>query len=415
MAQHPEKHPSVPNLVAVRIAKPAGRPYQIRYTCPIENREVRISVGSRSLDEAEQLKATVEAKLRLGLAVRSSAKNYGPDMGWESFREEYRSLHLIALREKSVQNAESRLDIAGKIVKPRTLGDMAESATLQRLQARLLAGEFSTRGRSRSPHTVRGYMKAVLASLNWAYLQDWLTLPPKIPRFKVSKRKVMKGRPITAEEFQKMLDATEGVVGMQASDSWKFILRGLWESALRIEEMMNVSWDKHDAIRPVWIEGQNPVLQIPAKMQKNDTDESIPLLPGFEHLLKSIYTGINRGWVFNPMSLQTKLGREAVCKRPNAEWVGKIIGRIGKAADIVVEPGNVELGIKPKYASAHDLRRSCGDRLRNARVPPLVICRVMRHSSWDTTRRHYAPGDVQADAQLLQNLLATVPPKVVDP
>ncbi len=101
------------------------------------------------------------------------------------------------------------------------------------------------------------------------------------------------------------------------------------------------------------------------------------------------------GWIFNPLSLQTKLGKQVRFERPNAEWVGKVIGRIGQAAGMIVELGDEKKAIKLKYASAHDLRRSCGDRLRNAGVPPLVICRVMRHSSWDTTRRHYVPGDVK--------------------
>ncbi|WP_261342602.1 hypothetical protein [Caulifigura coniformis] len=29
----------------------------------------------------------------------------------------------------------------------------------------------------------------------------------------------------------------------------------------------------------------------------------------------------------------------------------------------------------------------------------------MRHSSWETTRKHYAPGDIQQDAAVLQRLL----------
>ena len=63
------------------------------------------------------------------------------------------------------------------------------------------------------------------------------------------------------------------------------------------------------------------------------------------------------------------------------------------------------IGKDGEYASAHDLRRSCGERLREAGVPPLVICRVMRHSSWETTRKHYAPGDVQQDAEVLRATL----------
>jgi len=78
---------------------------------------------------------------------------------------------------------------------------------------------------------------------------------------------------------------------------------------------------------------------------------------------------------------------------------------IGEAAGIVVQAEDARTGRPTKYASAHDLRRSCGDRLRNAGVPPLVICRVMRHSSWKTTRKHYAPGDVQRDAEVLHTTL----------
>lgn len=92
--------------------------------------------------------------------------------------------------------------------------------------------------------------------------------------------------------------------------------------------------------------------------------------------------------------------------------MGKVIGRIGKAAGVEVEPADERTGRPTKYATAHDLRRSCGERLRDAGVPPLVICRVMRHSSWETTRKHYAPGNVQNDAGVLRSVL-TLQKKVV--
>ncbi|WP_390179976.1 tyrosine-type recombinase/integrase [Rhodopirellula bahusiensis] len=215
----------------------------------------------------------------------------------------------------------------------------------------------------------------------------------------------MKGRPITEAEFKKMLDCTAAEVGDEAADSWKFILHGLWESALRIDELMHVSWDQPGTIRPKWTEGKLPVLEIPAPMQKNDTEEDIPLLPAFERLLVQVREKDRTGWVFDPLSLHLKLGRKVRHQRPDAEWVGKVISRIGQRAKVEVAPANPTTGVEIKFASAHDLRRSCGDRLRNAGVPPLVICRVMRHSSWETTRRHYAPGDVQKDAETLRRTL----------
>ncbi len=283
---------------------------------------------------------------------------------------------------------------------------MAKPETLQKLKTRLLAGDRSSRGKPRSPHTVRGYLKSVLAALNWAFDQDWLETRPKPPRIKTSKNP-MKGRPISQTEFQKMLDTVAAVTGDAAAGSWKFVLRGLWESALRIEELMHVSWDQPGMIRPVCEQGRLPVLEIPASMQKNDTHETIPILPAFESLLLETPVSDRKGWVFSPLSLQLKLGRKVRHRRPDADRVGKVISRIGKEADIIVDPGDKPTGRPAKYASAHDLRRSCGERLRNANVAPLIICRVMRHSSWETTRKHHAPGDVQQAAETLHSLLGS--------
>lgn len=394
----------------VRIARPAGRSYQLRYRCPQTKKEVRISIGSRDEAEARRQKRELEARLLLGLATSTpKAKLIGPEMPWNDFREEYRTLHLVTLGEKSAIDAESRLDIAERIIRPKRLGDLASTDTLHRLQARLLAGagggEGSKEVRPRSPFTVKTYMAAVLAALNWAHFQGWLETAPKIRRVKVAKFRSMKGRPLTKAEFDQLLGAVEAIVGAEAAPSWKYLLRGLWESGLRLNELMHVSWDNPLVIMPVWREGRRPVLHIPHAMQKNATEESIPLLPWFEQLLLETPESERTEWIFKPMSLQLKRGREPSEERPEAEWVGKIISRIGEKAKVVVRPEDPKAKRLAKHASAHDLRRSCGERLLDAGVPPTIICRVLRHASWETTRRHYAPGDIQKEAEALQALL----------
>ena len=147
------------------------------------------------------------------------------------------------------------------------------------------------------------------------------------------------------------------------------------------------------------------VRRIPAAKQKNDTEESIPLLPWFEELLTTIEADHRNGWVFNPISLQGKYGRRHSQNRVTCFWAGKVVSRIGQAAGCIVSPADKRTGRPAKFASAHDLRRSCAERMLDAGVPPMVISRVLRHASWETTRRHYAASNVQKDAGFLRDLL----------
>lgn len=332
MAKRKRSSKPARKIPKVRIARPANRPFQLRYDCPIEKRQIRISTGTRDEAEAERQKAELEAKLLLGLETKPGRDRVlGPEMEWPDFREQYRTLHLATLRDNTAMHAESRLDLAERIMKPKTLGALGDPNALQQLQAKLLAGEQSLRKKPRSSHTVRGYMNSILAALNWAHLQGWLPTAPKIRKIKTPKLKVMKGRPITETEFKKMLEATAGVVGDEAAESWKHVLRGLWESALRLEEMMHVSWDLPATIRPVWKDGQLPILDIPAAMQKNDTEENIPLLPWFESLLLETSPEKRRGWISSLCPCSFESGGRSVTTVPMRSglarwWLG--LGRL---------------------------------------------------------------------------------------
>ena len=97
----------------VRIATPKGknpRPIQLRYDCPIEQREIRISTGTYDLDEAERQKAELEAKLLLGIEAKPRKVVKGPSMAWEDFRYEYSRLKVPTFRSgESQDTAEGRL------------------------------------------------------------------------------------------------------------------------------------------------------------------------------------------------------------------------------------------------------------------------------------------------------------------
>jgi integrase len=350
-------------IPTVRLAKPSGRPIQLRYTDSESGREIRITTGTHDPLEADEKKRTLEAKLLLGLDAkpRRRAKG-GASMDWQEFRERYSSMHLDTLRPKSSKDAESRLDVAERILKPKTLGDVANSEALHYLQQQLAAGAESRFNRPRSPVSANNYWLVVIGALNWAVLMEWLPSVPKLKKLKTAKRKHMKGRPLSEAEVKAMINATAEVVGDVAAPSWRHMLRGLVESGLRLDELLHVHWSDERYIVPCWPADGLPVLTIPASMQKNDTEESIPLLPGFENLLLKTPDDQRAGWVFNPLSLDSRAGRKSRDSRPQVGWVGKVISDIGEKAGIVVNTDG-------KFASAHDLRRTCERRLNIACVP----------------------------------------------
>jgi hypothetical protein len=56
---------------------------------------------------------------------------------------------------------------------------------------------------------------------------------------------------------------------------------------------------------------------------------------------------------------------------------------------VVVRQPDKEAGRRIKYASAHDLRRSCAERLINLGVSAETLMVIMRHRDFATTRKFY--------------------------
>jgi integrase len=382
----------------VKLVACKGRAIELRYWCPVRRRVVRRSSRTTNRREAEREAHRIEDELAHGVY------SIPGHLAWREFVERYDRDHLVLQRRKTRDKAHTVLTAVADILKPGLLADVADAQAIVAFRTALAAGRGSRFGRPRSPHTVKSYVVALLAALNWA--ASLRLVPPigPIPKSGMpKKRKTMKGRPITAEEFERMLAKVRSVVGEAAAPSWTFLLRGLWESALRLDEAMSLSWDIPYTIRPVWHVAGFPSLLIPGEEQKNTEDDEIPLLPGFERLLLEVPEAERSGYVFRPASLQPNCHRRSSKTRPNAEWVGRVITRIGTSAGVVVEPAKP--GFKPKFASAHDLRRSCADRLDGAGVDPRLIARVLRHKSYETTRRHYLKGDVQREAGRIREVL----------
>ena len=216
--------------------------------------------------------------------------------------------------------------------------------------------------------------------------------------------KVMKGRPIAGEEFDRMLAAVQKVFddGEEVTNaeklvdcaaliaSWKHYIRGLWLSGLRLGESLELYWDRDDKLC-VDLSGKYPMLLIPAELEKGHKDRLLPIAPEFAEFLLATPEADRSGPVFNPRSRRKGRGR------PGEWWVSRVVCKIGEKAGVKVNTGAAG---NVKFASAHDLRRSFGERWA-LRVMPQVLKELMRHESIETTMKYYVGRNAQSTAAVL--------------
>jgi integrase len=244
--------------------------------------------------------------------------------------------------------------------------------------------------------TIACHLRHLKAALNRGLKMGLMN---QVPTFDMPEAGEAKGRPLAAEEFERMLQAVSKVRPHDPG-VWTRYMYGLWLSGLRLEESLILSWDE-DAAFAVDLSGQFPAFKIKAKAQKARRPEKVPLTPDFAHWLLQTLEEDRHGTVFKLPGLLD--GNSLTTGR-----VGRIVSKIGKKAGVVVnrevrpvsEPiidpktrlltGQTKLVDKEvvKYASAHDLRRSFGTRWAKE-LKPAVLQKLMRHANIGTTTRYY--------------------------
>lgn len=486
--------------------------YLLKFYCPIRQTRVRRNSGTRDRREARRILRECRERLLNGEYVASGgaitvafeqavvraqlqdALTTDKSPTWQTCYEQYYAYRKPRSREKSLGDAASRIEIASRILDAdRELkglppdGPITEYATLPKLeylQERLLEGDEGLFDQ-RAPMTVNTMVGAVMAFFRYCKRHKMIAEVPALTKLDVDE--VMKGRPITVDEFQAMLAAVPEVVGKRVEASWRYVLEILWESAFRVGDVMNFSWDDPRRIHPVWStqEGQFSTLHIPSS-QKNKKVQQVPMLPGLQALLEQVPQAQQHGWVVTPLPIDSqprlrsdwfkpapadlqllsrKYGNSAIARacgvseaavrqwllangiernkavritcdiseqviaqvrmraeevmsapvttparRLTKEYVGRVISDIGQRAGIVVRAADEETGQRVKYASAHDLRRGCAQRLINAGVSAETLKIIMRHEDFKTTEKFYgAAREAQAAAAEVYRLLKPAP------
>ena len=340
------------NEIKVYVVKFQDRDnYAMKYTDPETGRNVRRSTGTSKRKEADKIAAKWEAELQEGRYQKRSR------MSWEEFCERFELDGTGGLKPSTVNGYMDSLTAFERHCHPSRVSDlstvrMAAFARELRKPRTVTIGKGKKKRKKTiqlSEASVARHLRHLKKVSRWANRHGYLS---KVPSFDMPKRASgasrMKGRPITTEEFERMLTATEKVVGEKAADSWKLLLRGLWASGLRLSESLALRWDQLPDGVCVMLNGQKSVLAFDADSQKSGKVQLVPLAPESVDLLEPYQS--DEGHVFEPRR------KDGLPMARDPHKASKIVCRIGKAANVVVDPA------KGKCASAHDLRRSFGFR-----------------------------------------------------
>ncbi|MEZ6064057.1 MAG: hypothetical protein R3C19_27240, partial [Planctomycetaceae bacterium] len=333
--------------------------YVLKFYCPIQHKRIRRNCGTRDRREARSvlrecrerllngqyvasggaITATLESTLAADSRVPASSDE-GTPQSWQDCCDRYRRHKSMRVRGRSLTDAMSRINIAERIFEgdrqdrglPEGLAvrEVMTLEMLEYLQDRLLAGDESIYD-FRSPNTVNSMMSAVMAFVRHCAKRGWIDSIPAVEKLDVDD--VMKGRPVTGEEFERMLEAVPDVVGKESAPSWIFALRVLWESAFRIGDLMDFSWDDERHIHPVWParSGQHATIVVPPS-QKNGRLQQIPLLPGLRELLESVQKRHRHGWVVDPQPMQYEIKTDSNFFRPTDDDLRSLATRFSNCA-----------------------------------------------------------------------------------
>lgn len=385
-------------MIRVIVFKPAHlKFFQAQWIDPVSGRKKRRSAKTAIKREAERFAGSLERQLREGSFKDPSRTT------WKEFRKRFEAEVVPSKAPRTSGKFQATFNAIEKHVNPGRLAAL-DADQLSRFQKALREKDKLAEA------TIKVHLATLHSALDWA---KKIGLIHAIPEMEMPKRTAgMKGRPITSEEFERMLakvpdvvieavkagskDKTAERIAKETArvESWRTFLYGLWWSGLRLGEALALDWND-DRRLCVDLEGRRPMFRIRADADKGYKERTFPMAPEFAEMLLQAPSIDRDGLVFN-LQMRRDHGNDR-----RVDTVSSVIVKIGEKAGVKV----AERGDKVKFASAHDLRRAFGFRW-SSRVMPPVLQQMMRHESIQTTLDFYVGRNAEATADAVWEAFA---------
>ncbi|HCO24418.1 MAG TPA: hypothetical protein DIT97_15775 [Gimesia maris] len=199
--------------------------WQMRWIDPDTGREKWQSTKTNIRRDAEREAGRIEKELNEGTYYRRST------ISWKDFRSRYETEEAVALAERTKQKIGTVFNYVETHCNPKRLVNLNETAISKMVK--------KLRAKGLEEVTIKNSLGHLKAALNWAKSQKLIGQVPDFPKFRRARtKKAMRGRPITLEEFERMIEAipevikplgqSEGSLERHAGivASWEFYLWG---------------------------------------------------------------------------------------------------------------------------------------------------------------------------------------------
>ena len=318
-------------------------------------KQVRRMAGTRSWEEAETVKRDIENQL----AGRTS--EHKPDDGARGLQE----CLDIFIQDKKVQGITP--GVIGKYTREldrlREYCERAGVFTVQSITRELLTGFCGTWEAAYPSSTTRSKVRERCRSfLRYCYEAQWIPRVPVLPKIKVEEPPTL---PLTAKEYDRLLDTVYGVVAETAQAKVHALFQLMRWSGLAIRDALTLERNeiKRDGVKGIY--------RIVTSRQKTGTDVSVPIPAAIAKELLEVLNG-NPRYVFWSGNGE----EESITKT----WAKYYIAPVFKAAGLAGEG----------HMMSHRLRDTFAVDLLEKGVPLEEVSKLLGHESIKTTERHYS-------------------------
>lgn len=350
--------------IRVRVRKKPDRDtLQLWYKCPLTGRHITKSANTDNPRAAERAASDWERELAEHAIVANPS--------WDAFRIRFEDEYLIGKPHNTQVSYRSALNNWEKHV-----GSVRSLHLITPSVVSKFAAAFGKTVDSMA--TVASNLRHIRAALRWAESIEMIRRAPRVMMPKGNRRRLARSRSITLDEFHAMRAAVASVRPVEEVEHWERLLDLLWLSGLRIGESLVLSWNE-PPIRVDLDSGKYPRLIIFSEGQKSRQDEQAVIAPDFADWLRQTPEPEREGLVVDLGEFDRTVASH-------------VISNCGKVAGIMTAAN--------KFASAHDIRRSFGQRWAKI-VRPMTLQKMMRHSSLQTTLDYYVDmGDEEVGSEL---------------